>query len=279
MFFNRMEAKMRARASMRQAKPNVMLVGLVYVLATVGVATVVDYLVASNSFDIFTFYTYLQAGYDPTDILNFMMTNVVGGGVLASIVSAVVSLYTIVVVVGLTSYCMRVARHEEAGYHNLMDGFAFFGRAIGIYILRNIFVILWTLLAIIPGIILIIVSIFVGMSVFILGFVVYMAGVIFAISVSYRYRLSYYYLIDNPNMKCTEAITASKNTMAGRKGSLFKLDLSFLGWSILSMLTWGIASIWVAPYYGTVEANFYDWAQHGRYSAPDNVGNQPPEFM
>ncbi len=279
MFFNRMEAKMRARVSMRQAKPNVMLVGLVYVLATVGVATVINRLIVSNSFDIFTFYTYLQAGYDPTDIFNFMVTNLVGVGFLSTIASLVVSIYTIVVAVGLTSYCMRVARHEEAGYHNLMDGFAFFGRAIGTYIIQNIYVFLWTLVAILPGMILMILSAFVGMALLFLGLAVYIAGVIFGISVSYRYRLSFYYLIDNPNMKCTEAITTSKNTMVGKKGSLFALDLSFLGWSILAMLTWGIASIWVAPYYGTVEANFYDWAQHGRYSAPDNAGNQPPEFM
>lgn len=47
---------------------------------------------------------------------------------------------------------------------------------------------------------------------------------------SYRYRLAYYLLLDDPDMGSLEAISRSKQAMRGWKGSLFVLDLSFLGW-------------------------------------------------
>ncbi|MBA1392397.1 DUF975 family protein, partial [Lactobacillus sp. XV13L] len=54
-----------------------------------------------------------------------------------------------------------------------------------------------------------------------------------------------------------EAITASLQLMSGHKWELFVLDLSFLVWFILSMITMGIGFIWLIPYVQTTRANFY----------------------
>ena len=95
--------------------------------------------------------------------------------------------------------------------------------------LRSIFVFLWSLLFIIPGII-----------------------------KSYSYRMVPFILTDNPGITATEAITRSRQIMKGNKWRAFVLDLSFLGWYILSALTLGILSIfYVNPYVYATEAELY----------------------
>lgn len=83
-------------------------------------------------------------------------------------------------------------------------------------ILTGIFIFLWSLLLIIPGII-----------------------------AAYRYRMALYLLLDNPNMSVYQCIRESKRMMVGHKAELFVLDLSFLGWYILSAVPF--VSIWVTP--------------------------------
>ena len=82
-----------------------------------------------------------------------------------------------------------------------------------------LYVFLWSMLFIIPGII---------------------AG--------YRYRFAVYNLCENPDIGVMEAISMSKAQTAGYKGDLFLLDLTFIGWNLLCSLTLGILSIWIAPY-------------------------------
>ena len=95
-------------------------------------------------------------------------------------------------------------------------------------LLNGIFIFLWTLLFIVPGII-----------------------------KTYSYRLSYYILADNPSMSATEVRKRSIELMRGNKWRLFCLELSFIGWELLCILTLGILSFWVTPYYNAAIAEFY----------------------
>ena len=65
-------------------------------------------------------------------------------------------------------------------------------------------------------------------------------------------------MIDHPEMKGLEAITASKNLMKGKKGKLFCLELSYIGWILLGILTCGILLIWVEPKMLAARAAFYE---------------------
>ena len=65
-------------------------------------------------------------------------------------------------------------------------------------------------------------------------------------------------MCENPNLKPTEALKLSKKMVAGNRGELFALDLSFIGWWILTCITFGIASIYVVPYYFTTQALYYE---------------------
>ena len=95
--------------------------------------------------------------------------------------------------------------------------------------LQNLFLGLWTLLFIIPGIV-----------------------------KAYSYRMVPYILADNPEMSSTDIITKSREMMNGHKWDAFVLDLSFLGWLILTALTGGILGIfYVYPYIFETNAELY----------------------
>lgn len=80
------------------------------------------------------------------------------------------------------------------------------------------------------------------------------AGVIFA----YAYRMIPYLLNDYPNLTPQEAMKTSREMMRGHKFEMFLLDLSFIGWILLSILTLGIGYLWLAPYMQTAAAHFYE---------------------
>lgn len=111
----------------------------------------------------------------------------------------------------------------------LFDGFKDFGRVWGTLILVAIYTILWTCLLIIPGIV-----------------------------KSYSYALTPFILKDEPELKYNAAIEKSMRMMDGYKMKLFLLDLSFIGWMILSVLTLGIGLLFLQPYMNTARAAFYE---------------------
>lgn len=77
---------------------------------------------------------------------------------------------------------------------------------------------------------------------------------------------------DVKNMGATSFITESRNLMRGHKGRLFWIDLSFIGWYLLGMITGGIAMLWINPYKNATKAAFYnDLAKDQFFSAKANV--------
>ncbi len=82
----------------------------------------------------------------------------------------------------------------------------------------------------------------------------FIPGIIKALS----YSMTFYILNDNPGMNGNDAITESRKMMEGHKMELFLLSLSFLGWMILSMLTFGILLLYVTPYMEATRAAFYE---------------------
>ena len=130
---------------------------------------------------------------------------------------------------GLMSYFLNKVRGEPAEFENLFDGFKVFIKSFLLGLLQFIFITLWTLLFIVPGII-----------------------------KSFSYSMAYFILKDNPDIGANEAITRSRKMMAGHKGKLFGLCLSFIGWILLCCLTLGIGFLWLYPYMVLSVANFYE---------------------
>lgn len=111
--------------------------------------------------------------------------------------------------------------------------------------LRDLFIVLWTMLFIIPGIV-----------------------------KSYEYRMIPYLLGEDPAMTKEVAFAESKRVMDGQKWNTFVLDLSFLGWHILSVCTLGILSVfYVTPYQGLTNAALYEKLRYGQPTpAPQAYG-------
>lgn len=130
---------------------------------------------------------------------------------------------------GLTIISLRVVRREGINVEMLFEGFRDFARSLVASLLIMLFVALWSLLLIIPGII-----------------------------AALSYSMTFYILADNPDLTASEAITKSKIMMFGHKTELFWLYLSFIGWAILCLLTAGIGFFWLLPYIYTSTAIFYE---------------------
>ena len=75
-----------------------------------------------------------------------------------------------------------------------------------------------------------------------------LAGIIIAIIKGYAYGLAIYLSKDNDQMGYNDAITNSRRLMDGKKQDRFMLSLSFIPWILLSIITMGLANIYVIPY-------------------------------
>jgi len=133
-------------------------------------------------------------------------------------------------VLGLDIFFLRFYRYGEDQIENMFKGFDMFGKSMGVFWLTKLYVFLWSLLFIIPGII-----------------------------ASYSYSQAMLILYDNPEITATEALRRSKAMMYGNKLTLFIQDLSFLGWYLLSIFPcFYIGFLWSIPYYYVTRIAFYD---------------------
>jgi len=141
--------------------------------------------------------------------------------------------------VGLRSYYLRISRRLDGRCKNLSDGFSVLLKVLQISIISGVLIILWSILLVFPGI---------------LAF--------------YRYRQSYYILLDDPSKGALQCIRESTLLMRGSKLDLFLIDMSFLGWHMLSIslttlllfflpLLLPVAWLLISPYKGLCHAAFY----------------------
>jgi uncharacterized membrane protein len=100
----------------------------------------------------------------------------------------------------------------------------------------------------------------------ILFFVIY----VLLLMKSYLYVLTEYIGNDNPGMSAKEVVEKSGELMRGHRWELFVLELSFIGWAILAMLTCGIGLLWLEPYMQVTTIKFYESLANGN-SSNDNV--------
>jgi uncharacterized membrane protein len=75
----------------------------------------------------------------------------------------------------------------------------------------------------------------------------------------FAYSQMFYLLTENPEMTAKEAQKKSIEMMKGHKGELFILGCSFIPWLLLSLITCGIALIYVGPYVSTTMARYYNY--------------------
>lgn len=92
---------------------------------------------------------------------------------------------------------------------------------------------------------------------YVLGFVLLLVSGIWATTKSYYYKLAYIIAAENPELTGKEAVLKSEELMKNNRAKLFFLELSFIGWAILSVFTFGIGLLWLAPYIQFSTISFY----------------------
>lgn len=159
----------------------------------------------------------------------YRVTSELGAEGLSYSINLIALLLGGVISVGLCRFLLNMATgREEARFDNLFSGFNIYLKTLGLNILITLAVVAGTLLFIIPGII-----------------------------VSLMFSQAFYILSEDPSKSITQCISESVNLMTGHKWELFYLELTFIGWWLLAVITLGIAALWVSPYQKLTEANFY----------------------
>ena len=147
---------------------------------------------------------------------------------IAIIIPIITLVITGPLTIGQCKFFINLANRSNPKFSDLWYGFNNILKAIGVTLLVGIIVSIGTILLIIPGIIL-----------------------------SFMYSQAYYIMAENLEMSIIDCLKESSRIMKGHKMDLFVLELSFLGWVILMGITFGIAGLYVLPYYSATLTNFY----------------------
>ncbi len=161
---------------------------------------------------------------------NIPTKNTYVGAVLSLIGLIISSIIAGPVAYGICSYFLRLSRYGDPRLENVIDGFTndFVGNFV-LSFMQGLFIFLWSLLLIIPGII-----------------------------KSYAYSMAFYIKNDHPEYGWKECLDESQRIMNGNKWRLFCLQFSFIGWYIVGALCLGIGTVFVTPYVQAAVTEFYE---------------------
>jgi len=223
--------KASARKLIFENSPKLLFISLVYVVLITVVSWLAFRLPGSISMDDIN--SRLLSGEIPS--IWMIYTNFRPIGVFLALI---LLLLQPVLDVGFISYCIKINRDQGTEIRDLFNGFLFFLKVLSIFFITSVFIFLWSLLFIIPGIV-----------------------------ASYRYRQAYYILLDDPGKSALQCITESSLMMYGNKLDLLIIDISFIGWYLLDLavflltpfpFTIPIVSLWLSPYLGLTRVAFYE---------------------
>ncbi len=130
---------------------------------------------------------------------------------------------------GISIFSLKLIRKQDAQFEDVFKGFTYYLISLKTYVIMTVYILLWSLLLIIPGII-----------------------------KALSYSMAFFILADNPTLGAREILKKSSTMMYGYKWKYFCLNLRFLGWALLCILTLGIGFLWLIPYVQVSLAAFYE---------------------
>lgn len=154
---------------------------------------------------------------------------IAGAALLISLVGFLISVFVgNAASVGLCNYFIKNT-DSKPSFKDAFSGFKVrYGRNVGTLLLASVKAVLWTCLLIVPGVI-----------------------------KMFEYAIIPYILADDAEISGKDAFKKAKQMMKGNKWRLFKLEFSFIGWALLSVLTFGIGAFFLVPYIEAATAEFY----------------------
>lgn len=228
MIIDRTAAKLQAKQLIRESQPSMLTAALLYTLLT----ALIGWLsLRLTGVDTNTMNEMLRlASEGNSEAVMEMMTKATPSAG-ASLIDSLLRLAMAVVGVGFSLFVMNSVRRSQPALGNLLDGFGMFPRVLFLIILQIVFIFLWSLLLVIPGIV-----------------------------AAYRYSFAVYVMIDHPEMSAMDCLRESKRLTTGYKRQLFLLDLSFIFWFLLTMIpvVGYIAQVYVTPYMESAKVLYYE---------------------
>jgi len=128
----------------------------------------------------------------------------------------------------ISAIFLKLYRRGEFRVEEMFDGFKDFTRSLVAYLLMSLYIILWSLLLIVPGVI-----------------------------AAIGYSMTFFIMAEDPKIEAQDALRKSKQMMEGHKTEYFMLMLSFIGWFLLSCLTAGLGFLLLSSYSTMASAIFY----------------------
>lgn len=119
---------------------------------------------------------------------------------------------------GFAKYNLNLVDDKDPKLKDIFSQYDRLGTGFGMQFFRMLFITLWSLLLVIPGII-----------------------------ATYSYSMTAYILCENPQMTAREAIRKSKELMKGNRWRLFCLEISFIGWELLAVLAIVLVTVMFMP--------------------------------
>lgn len=193
-----------------------------------------DYEDGGGAFDEETFNDAEQAissmSNEDTAVLGLVVAGVLAVIFIAFAIAFVLKIFIFnPLQVGCYGFFRENAGGLDADLDIIKTGFTRYGHTFITLFVRDLFLLLWTLLFIVPGII-----------------------------KCYSYRMVPFILRDNPELTPTEVITRSRQMMDGQKWNMFVFDLSYIGWALLGVITLGLVNVfWTEPYRQNANATIY----------------------
>jgi len=234
MRIDRRDLKWRARDAMRAACPNARFMTFLYLLLTTGLGGVASWFVADPVGNVLHLY---GQGVALDRALPLALIAVGRMGIFLNILMAV---FGVVINFGYKIWCLNTARSEPGELGDLFSGFSMVGRILWLRVLILVYGFLWYVAIFMPmGLLIVLVA---GMSVVLpmLGVPLLVGAFLLAFALWFsriaRYAMAVYCLSDESEMGASWALRRSRRMMEGHVKDYFLLQLSFVGWYLLSML-------------------------------------------
>ena len=165
---------------------------------------------------------------------------------------------------GLIISFIKLKRGEEVSAFNFIkDGFTRFGKSWGISFhtfIRLLLPLVCLILIVMLHLFLMYVNTALQLNAIfsLLYLVLLISTIIYIACLVLLYVLAYYISFDNPELSSKECVLKSAEFMKGNRGNYFMLELSFIGWSFLAILSFGIGMLWLTPYMQVAAVCFYE---------------------
>ena len=251
MELDRPRLKARAKDLMRRSRPGVLACGAIYLIVVLVLSNLAARAMSVNvTMDKLRYLQdHLMSGNPDIDYL-YALTQSMQPPASAYGIKTLLDFCANLVGLGFTFFLLNTIRRSEPSFGNLLDGFVLLPRFLLLALLEGLIVGLLSLLLIVPGII-----------------------------ASYRYRMAVYLMIDHPEMGLVECLRESGRMMRGHKMELFMLDLSFIGWALLSGIP-GIGTVlqlWTVPYMQMSYCLYYEYLRGSPvlYESADVTEDRP----